>query len=139
MRMTSPRTFAAGATVLVLLAAGGTALAKSDSGSPGGSTSGAGLERPVARVDCGANGPPDARPEPIRAMVTAASTYLGLSVDQIGQELKSGKTLADIASEQGKSVAGLEQAVIGAAKTALDQSVAAGDITATESSTCSTS
>jgi hypothetical protein len=133
MRMTSPRTLAAGAIVLLVLGAGGaTALAKSDSGSPGGSTSGVGLRGVVATVDCGAKGPPDARPGPLGAMVSAASTYLGLSSDQIGQELKSGKTLADVASEQGKSVAGLEQAVIGAAKTALDQSVAAGDITATE-------
>src|SRR5262249_12007531 len=133
MRMASPRTLAAGAIVVLLLAAGGaTALAKSDSGSPSGSTSGVGLKRVVATAECGPKGPPDARPEPLGAMVSAASTYLGLSPDQIGQELKSGKTLADVANAQGKSVAGLEQAVIGAAKTALDQSVASGDITATE-------
>ena len=133
MRMTSPRILAAGSIVLLLLATGGaTALAKSDSGSPGGPTSGVGLERVVATGDCGAKGPPDERRGPLRDMVSAASTYLGLSPDQIGQELKSGKSLADIASEQGKSVAGLEQAVIGAAKTGLDKSVAAGDITAAD-------
>jgi hypothetical protein len=131
MRMPSPRTLAAGAIVLLLLVAGGaTALAKSGSGTPGGSADGVGPER-VATPDCGATGP-DARPAPLGAMVSAASTYLGLSSDQIGQEVKSGKTLADVANAQGKSVAGLEQAVIGAAKTALDKSVAAGDITATD-------
>jgi hypothetical protein len=131
--MRSPRILAtAGAIVLLLAAGGATALAKSDSGSPGGSTPGVGLERVVVTADCGGQGPPGARPGPLGAMVAAASTYLGLSPDQIGEELKSGKTLADIASAQGKSVAGLEQAVIGAAKTALDQSVAAGDVTATE-------
>jgi hypothetical protein len=65
-------------------------------------------------------------------MLSAAATYLGLSPDQIGQELQGGKTLADVANGQGKSVAGLEQAVIDAAKTALDQSVAAGELTASE-------
>jgi hypothetical protein len=133
MRITSPRTLAAGAIVLLLLAAGGaTALGKSDSGSLGGSASGVGLKRVVATADCGPNGPPDARPGPLGAMVSAAATYLGLSPDQIGQELKSGKTLADVANAQGKSLAGLEQAVVGAAKTELDRSVAAGDITAAE-------
>jgi hypothetical protein len=134
MRMTSTRTLAAGAIVLLLLlvAGGATALAQSGSGSPGGSTSGVGLKQVVAAAGCGAKGPPGARPGPLGAMVSAASRYLGLSPDQIGQELKSGKTLADVANAQGKSVAGLEQAVIGAAKTALDESVAAGGLTATE-------
>jgi hypothetical protein len=133
MRMPSPRTFASGAIVLLVLAAGGaTALAKSGSGSPDPSTSAVGPKGVVATAECVAPVPPGARPGPLGAMVSAASTYLGLSPDQIGQELKSGKTLADVANAQGKSVAGLEQAVIGAAKTALDKSVAAGSITATE-------
>jgi hypothetical protein len=41
----------------------------------------------------------------------AAQTYLGLSASQLHSLLQSGKTLAEIASSQGKSVAGLERAI----------------------------
>ena len=41
----------------------------------------------------------------------AAQTYLGLSASQLRSRLRSGKTLAEIASSQGKSVAGLERAI----------------------------
>ena len=41
----------------------------------------------------------------------AAQTYLGLSASQLHSRLQSGKTLAEIASSQGKSVAGLESAI----------------------------
>src|SRR5262249_8298477 len=63
---------------------------------------------------------------------TAAAGYLGLSSEQLAQELKGGKTLAQVASEQGKSVAGLEQALIDAAKADLDRSVASGVITSAQ-------
>jgi hypothetical protein len=41
----------------------------------------------------------------------AAQTYLRLSASQLHSRLRSGKTLAEIAFEQGKSVAGLERAI----------------------------
>ena len=41
----------------------------------------------------------------------AAQTDLGLSASQLHSRLQSGKTLAEIASSQGKSVAGLESAI----------------------------
>ena len=41
----------------------------------------------------------------------AAQTYLGLSGTQLRSRLQSGTTLAQIASGQGKSVAGLENAI----------------------------
>ena len=41
----------------------------------------------------------------------AAQTYLGLSALQLHSHLQSGRTLAEIASNQGKSVAGLESAI----------------------------
>jgi hypothetical protein len=41
----------------------------------------------------------------------AAQTYLGLSASHLHSRLQSGKTLAEIASSQGKSVAGLEGAI----------------------------
>src|SRR5262249_10429212 len=119
--------------ILVLAAGGATALAKSGSGSPGGSVSDISLKRVVATADCGGQvGPPDPSSRPLADMTSPAVTYLGLSPAPIGPEAKDGKTLADVAKQQGKSVDGLDQAVIGAAKTALDQSVAAGDMTAAE-------
>jgi hypothetical protein len=41
----------------------------------------------------------------------AAQAYLGLSASQLDSRLQSGKTLAEIASSQGKSVAGLERQI----------------------------
>jgi hypothetical protein len=41
----------------------------------------------------------------------AAQTYLGLGASQLQSRLQSGKTLAEIASGQGRSVAGLERAI----------------------------
>jgi hypothetical protein len=49
----------------------------------------------------------------------AAQTYLGLSASQLSSRLQSGRTLAEIASNQGKSVAGLESAI----ETAVSNSV----------------
>ena len=41
----------------------------------------------------------------------AAQTYLGLSASQLDSRLRSGETLAEIASNQGQSAAGLESAI----------------------------
>jgi hypothetical protein len=128
MRLRSPRTLAAGATALVLLAGGATALAASASNASGPSTKGSKIERGVlgARVgpDCNMPKPPLGDP------LAAAADYVGLSVDQLAQQLDGGKSLADVAKAQGKSVDGLDQALIDAARSELDRSVAAGDITA---------
>jgi hypothetical protein len=70
------------------------------------------------------------RKPPLGDPIAAAADYLGLSLDQLGQELLGGKSLADVAKAQGKSVDGLEHALIDGAKSDLDKSVAAGDITA---------
>jgi hypothetical protein len=63
------------------------------------------------------------------ADLSAVATYLGLSEDQLQTQLQSGKTLAQIATAQGKTVAGLEQAVKDAAQKDLDQAVADGKLT----------
>jgi hypothetical protein len=55
--------------------------------------------------------------------------YLGLTPAQLLTQLQSGKSLAEIATAQGKSVAGLKDAIVAAAKTHLDQEVAEGDLT----------
>lgn len=59
----------------------------------------------------------------------AAATYLGLSSDELRTQLQSGKSLADIAKAQGKSVEGLTQALVDDAKKHLDDAVSNGRIT----------
>jgi hypothetical protein len=61
--------------------------------------------------------------------LAAAATYLGLSDPQLINDLRSGKTLAQIATAQGKSVSGLETAMTDAVKSRLDRLVASGWIT----------
>jgi hypothetical protein len=61
-----------------------------------------------------------------------AATYLGLTADQLRTQLESGKSLADIAKAQGKSVDGLEQALVSAAQSKLDQAVKDGRITSAQ-------
>jgi hypothetical protein len=61
-----------------------------------------------------------------------AASYLGLSDAQLKSELQSGKTLAQIAQAQGKSVDGLKQALLTDAKTHLDQALTDGKITAAQ-------
>src|SRR5262245_17740424 len=128
MRLRSPRTLAAGATALVLLAGGATALAASASNASGPSTKGPKIGRGVlgARIgpDCNMPKPPLGDP------IAAAADYVGLSADQLARELDGGKSLADVAKAQGKTIDGLEQALIDAARSDLDKSVASGEITA---------
>jgi hypothetical protein len=59
----------------------------------------------------------------------AAATYLGLTEDQLQTQLESGKSLADVAKAQGKSVDGLKQALTADLKTKLDQAVKDGRLT----------
>src|SRR6185312_5089220 len=66
------------------------------------------------------------------APAAAVAKYLGLTKAQMLKQLESGKSLAEIAKAQGKTTAGLEQAIIGAAKTRLDKAVADKDLTAAQ-------
>jgi hypothetical protein len=59
----------------------------------------------------------------------AAASYLGLTDAQLDNELESGKSLAQIAKDHGKSVDGLVNALVDAAKTKLDAAVTAGRLT----------
>src|SRR5919198_6241087 len=50
----------------------------------------------------------------------AAASYLGLTEAQLDEQLDSGKTLAQVAKDRGKSVDGLIQALVDAATKRLD-------------------
>jgi hypothetical protein len=62
----------------------------------------------------------------------AAASYLGLTEAQLRTRLESGKSLADVAKAQDKSVAGLKDAMLEDAKTKLDAAVKAGRLTSAE-------
>jgi hypothetical protein len=62
----------------------------------------------------------------------AAASYLGLSEEQLRTRLNSGKTLAQIAKAEGKSVDGLKSAMLADVKKKLDDAVKAGRLTKSE-------
>jgi polyhydroxyalkanoate synthesis regulator phasin len=59
----------------------------------------------------------------------AAAEYLGLSEAQLRERLEEGKSLADVARAEEKSVDGLKQALLAAARERLDEAVDEGDLT----------
>ena len=59
----------------------------------------------------------------------AAATYLGLTEAELRTQLESGKSLADVAKDRGKSADGLIQALVDSATKKLDAAVAAGRLT----------
>jgi len=61
-----------------------------------------------------------------------AATYLGLSASDLRSKLESGKSLAQIARAQGKSVDGLVAALVAEARQHLDEAVSAGQLTKTQ-------
>ena len=63
-------------------------------------------------------------------LLGAAAGYLGLSRDQLVQELRQGKSLAEVATAHGKTADGLKAALLTAAGKDLEERVAAGDMTA---------
>lgn len=67
-------------------------------------------------------------PGPGHGPFAAAAKYLGISETQLLKDLRGGKSLAQVAKANGKSVSGLEQALTASLKTRLDRAVAAGFI-----------
>jgi len=61
--------------------------------------------------------------------LSATADYLGLTESQLRSQLESGKTLAQVASAQGKLASGLIDALVSAAKQRADRAVAAGRLT----------
>jgi hypothetical protein len=69
---------------------------------------------------------PGVTPHP--GIAGGAASYLGLTDQQLWKQLASGKSLGQIAQAQGKSVTGLEAALIASARSRLDQAFKAGRI-----------
>jgi hypothetical protein len=65
----------------------------------------------------------------------AIASYLGLTPAQLRQQLRSGKSLAQIAVAQGKTAAGLEAAVVADVQAHLDRAVARGRLTKAQEQT----
>jgi hypothetical protein len=67
------------------------------------------------------------------SIVQAGLSYLGVDLKTLYTQLRSGKTLADVANATpGKSASGLVDAIVAATKTKLDAQVAAGKLTAAQ-------
>jgi hypothetical protein len=66
---------------------------------------------------------------PRHGFLSAAATYLGVSESQLLSDLQGGKTLAQVAQAQGKSVSWLDQTLVAAAKAHLDRLVSRGWMT----------
>lgn len=62
----------------------------------------------------------------------AAAKYLGVTEAKLRASLEAGDTLAEIAKANGKTAAGLEDALVAAAKADLDKKVAAGRLTSAQ-------
>lgn len=94
---------------------------------------GAELKARIASDDFPLFGPPGMRGEHFDHHggpgLDAAATYLGLTEAKLRTELESGKTLAQVAKAQGKSVEGLIAALKADAKQKLDAAVKAGRLT----------
>lgn len=81
------------------------------------------------------NGPPVPPAAKAPSLLQTASTYLGVSVSDLQADLKAGKTLASVATAQGKTADGLVAALVAVAKTNLDAQVTAGTITQAQEGT----
>jgi hypothetical protein len=55
--------------------------------------------------------------------LSSAADYLGLTEEELREQLAGGKSLAEIAEAEGKSVDGLKQAMLAGAKSDLDEAV----------------
>jgi hypothetical protein len=68
-------------------------------------------------------------------LLNVAARYVGLAPKALRAELKAGKSLAQVATAQGKTVAGLKDALLKPLKARLDKAVAAGRITSAQAQT----
>jgi ribosomal protein S20 len=61
--------------------------------------------------------------------LSTATEYLGVTEDELREALRNGRSLADVAKAEGKSVDGLKEALLADAKTRLDEAVAEEKLT----------
>ncbi len=120
MQKISKRTFVGGVAAAALVGTGGGMLATAQGGSAASSAG------PAAAFGGGPGGPHFG----LGHGHAAVAAYLGLSADELRTQLEAGKSLADVAKAQGKSVDGLKAAIVAAAKKDLDQAVADGKLSA---------
>jgi hypothetical protein len=66
---------------------------------------------------------------------SAAAAYLGISASTLQTDLAGGKTLAEVAKAQGKTVDGLVSAMVAATRKQLDAAVASGRFTKQQEAT----
>jgi hypothetical protein len=78
------------------------------------------------------NNGPVAPLAPRNGPLQTAAAYLGISVGDLQGDLRSGKSLADEANANGKSVDGLVQALVAPLKSALDKRVSSGNLTSAQ-------
>lgn len=71
---------------------------------------------------------------PFHAKLEAAAEYLGMTQAQLEDALEDGKTLAQVAKDQGKAVDGLVDALVEGAEQKLQDAVEAGRLTEAEKS-----
>lgn len=92
------------------------------------------LQRAPQLVERLVNGTPRAHMQRARGarggLLKAAGTYLGMTPQQLVTELRSGKSLAQVATAKSKSVDGLKQALLAALKQKVDAAVDAGRLDA---------
>src|SRR5688572_33431130 len=67
-----------------------------------------------------------------RGLLPAAAAYLGVTPVALRAELRSGRSLAAVATANGKSVDGLKTALVTAIKTKVDAAKAAGKLDAAQ-------
>ena len=65
-----------------------------------------------------------------RGLLPVAAAYLGLTPVALRSELRAGKSLAQVATAKGKSVSGLESALLSALRTRVEAAKAAGKLDA---------
>lgn len=80
----------------------------------------------------GFGGPDGPGHGPLGIGLDVAARYLGLTAEALRRHLTDGKTLAQVARDQGKSVDGLQQALIDAARARLNRAVADGRLTSAQ-------
>lgn len=89
-------------------------------------------KNPLAALTVGLNQRPLMAAQLRRAEMKAAVTYIGLTGAAVRKDHSAGQSLAAIATAQGKTAAGLVQAMLVPLQTRLAKAVAAGHLTTTQ-------